>query len=313
MISNVIVALDAVVPVFVFIAIGMAVRKAGVINETENRHFNRLVFIVFFPPLMFRNLYETDIGATADVKLLAFGVASVLIIYFATTLLVTGIEKDPRSRGAMIQAIFRSNFVLMGIPIATGICGQENIGVTSIMVAVIVPMFNVLAVISLEVFRGGRVSVGHMVVQIVKNPVIIGAVCGIAVSLAGVQLPETAESIIEEMAQVTTPMALIILGASFSFSGIKRCSRNLIISVVGRLVAVPAIFLSLAALAGFRGVEFVTLIALFASPAAVSSFTMAEAMDSDAELAGNSVIFSSAFAGLTLFLWIFIFKSLGMF
>ena len=108
-------------------------------------------------------------------------------------------------------------------------------------------------------------------------------------------------------------MALIILGASFSFSSIKRCRRNLIISVVGKLVVVPAVFLPLAAFAGFRGVEFVTLIAVFAAPAAVSSFTMAEAMDSDSELAGNCVIFSSLFAGITLFLWIFIFKSLGMF
>lgn len=313
MLSNLIVALEAVVPVFVLIGIGMAVRKAGIVNETENKHFNRLIFLVFFPTLMFQNLYGTDIREAANPRLIGFGVVSVLLIFAAAVLVVTRVEKNPHSRGAMIQAIFRSNFVLMGIPVATNICGHGNIAATAIMVAVIVPLFNVLAVITLEIFRGGRVSAGHIVVQIIKNPIIIGAVAGIIVSLAGIHVPDLIESIIDEMSQVTTPMALIILGASFSFSSIKRCRRNLIISVVGKLVVVPAVFLPLAAFAGFRGVEFVTLIAVFAAPAAVSSFTMAEAMDSDSELAGNCVIFSSLFAGITLFLWIFIFKSLEMF
>ena len=219
MLSNLIVALEAVVPVFVLIGIGMAVRKAGIVNETENKHFNRLIFLVFFPTLMFQNLYGTDIREAANPRLIGFGVVSVLVIFAAAVLVVTRIEKNPHSRGAMIQAIFRSNFVLMGIPVATNICGHGNIAATAIMVAVIVPLFNVLAVITLEIFRGGRFSAGHIVVQIIKNPIIIGAVAGIIVSLAGIHVPDLIESIIDEMSQVTTPMALImtdILGALLS-------------------------------------------------------------------------------------------------
>ena len=74
MLSNLIVALEAVVPVFVLIGIGMAVRKAGIVNETENKHFNRLVFLVFFPTLMFQNLYGTDIREAANPRLIGFGV-----------------------------------------------------------------------------------------------------------------------------------------------------------------------------------------------------------------------------------------------
>lgn len=115
------------------------------------------------------------------------------------------------------------------------------------------------------------------------------------------------------MASVATPLALVILGASIDFKSIRKCGRNLVACVAARLVIVPAIGLTAAALLGFRDIAFVTLIAMFAAPTAVSSFTMAQSMDSDGQLAGNCVIFSTAFACFTMFLWIFLFKNLGMF
>lgn len=83
--------------------------------------------------------------------------------------------------------------------------------------------------------------------------------------------------------------------------------------MAGRLVVVPLIALTCGVIAGFRDVALVTLVAIFAAPTAVSSFTMAQQMDSDGELAGACVIFSSMFSCLTMFCWIFILKSLGMF
>jgi predicted permease len=52
---------------------------------------------------------------------------------------------------------------------------------------------------------------------------------------------------------------------------------------------------------------------MLATPMAVSSYTMADSMDSDGELAGNCVIFSTPLSCITLFFWLFLFKSLGMF
>lgn len=115
------------------------------------------------------------------------------------------------------------------------------------------------------------------------------------------------------MAGVATPLALVILGISFEFSQIMECGRNLWIAVIGRLVVVPGLVLTAAALIGIRDIEFVTLIGVFAAPSAISSYTMAQSMDSDATLAGNAVIMSSMLACGTMLLWIFLFKSLGMF
>ena len=108
-------------------------------------------------------------------------------------------------------------------------------------------------------------------------------------------------------------LALLVLGMSLNPKSLKTGKRDLAVCVLGRLIAVPAVGLGLAALLGFRGVAFVTMIAVFASPTAVSSYTMAVQMDSDGQLAANAVVVSSALASVTLFGWIFLFKSLGMF
>lgn len=298
---------------FIMLAIGVLVKKFKMLSSDEVKNLNHMVFVVFFPLVMFTNLYGSDIKDAINPELIGFGVLAVLLIYGATVGIVMLIEKHQKSRGALIQAIYRSNFVLMGMPVAANLYGQGNLAVTAMMAAIIVPLYNVLAVITLEVFRGGKPEPRIILKKVISNPLIIGALAGLAAGISGIVLPEAVEKAVSDLAAVGTPMALVILGASINFRSIERTGRNLIIGVVGRLVVVPAIGLTAAALLGFRGIAFVTMISLFAAPTAVSSFTMAQSMDSDGELAGNCVVFSSAFSCLTMFLWIFIFKSLGMF
>ena len=311
--DNFIISLEAVLPMFLLMAAGVAVKTSGLLSAAEVKKLNHMVFVVFFPAMMFSNLYGNDIEDAVNGKLIAFGIISVLLIYFATVAFVLSLEKRPKSRGAMIQAIYRSNFVIMGIPIAVNMFGHGNLAVTAMMVSVIVPIYNVLAVITLEIFRGSRPSAVHILKNLGRNPLILGAAAGIAAVLSGIRLPQVLENTVSDMAGVATPMALVILGASIDFKSIGECGRNLIICVTGRLIVVPAIGLTVAALMGFRDIAYVTLIAIFASPTAVSSFAMAESMDSDGQLAGNCVVFSSAFSCITMFFWIFISKNLGMF
>ena len=313
MTENFLVSVAAVFPMVVLMTIGIIVRKVGIVNREENRHFNRLIFVVFFPVMMFSNLYGMDLRRDMDWSVVLYGVVAISIVVLLSIPFVCKIEKKPESRGALIQAIYRSNFVIMGLPIVANFYGHGNLAVTAMMVSVIVPYYNVLAVIILETFRGGKIRPLNIVKQIIKNPLIVGGVCGIAAAVTGLKLPGIVEELVHEMGIVATPMALVILGISFDFSSIGKCRRNLVISVIGKLVVVPGVFLTLAAILGFRDIEFVTLIAMLTTPASVSSFTMAESMGSDSQLAGNSVIISSVVSCFTIFLWIFVFKSAGIF
>ena len=313
MLQNFIISLEAVAPMFLIMSIGIFLRRKNFMNETEVKKLNKLVFHVFFPCLMFRNIYGAEIEDAVDLKMIVYGVVMILLVYFTAMAVVVKIEPSNRSRGAMIQAIYRSNFVILGMPIAANLFGGEKLTTTAVAVTIVVPLFNVLAVVVLEIFRGGKPDPVKILKGIARNPLIIGAVLGILTVVFQIQLPQLAEDVIDQLKDVATPLALVTLGMSLNLKEMGAEKRNLIICVLGRLVIVPGIALTGAALLGIRGVAFVTLLAVFASPCAVSSFTMAEQMDSDAELAANAVVLSSAFACVTMFLWIFLFKSLGMF
>ena len=313
MFSNFVVCINAVIPLFILLVIGYAVRKTGLLKDEEVHRFNHMVFLVFFPPLMFQNLYGNNEGFLPDGKLLLFAVPFILCVIALTIPLVKKIEQEPRSRGAMIQAVYRSNFILMGLPVAINVFGKGNVSEVALLIAVIVPMYNVISVVILESFRGHRPDMGQILKKVATNPIILGAVAGIIAVVLQITLPRPVEIAVEWMADVTTPMALILLGASFDITTVKGQKRNLVFCILMRLIIVPAAGLSLAALLGFRGVQLVALIAMLATPMAVSSYTMADSMDSDGELAGNCVIFSTPLSCLTLFFWLFLFKSLGMF
>lgn len=211
---------------------------------------------------MFNNIYGSDFSSVFSPKLLAFAVIGVFTIYFLSIGFTLLVEKSNYSRGAMIQAIYRSNFVLMGLPIAANIFGKDKLGMTAVLVAVVVPIYNMLAVITLEIFRGQKINVLKILKGIAKNPLIIGSVLGLLSVAFNISLPETIDKTVSDIAAVATPLALIVLGASVTFDSIKGCSRNLIICIIARLVVVPALCLGTAALIGIRGVDFVSLIGL---------------------------------------------------
>lgn len=311
--SNFIVSIQAVIPLFIMLVIGLLVRRFKLLSEEELPHVNNLIFRVLFPLLMFTNLYNVDISQVVNGKLILFTIAAIAVVYTGALIFSLIVEKDNASRGAMIQAIYRSNFVIMGLPLVANIYGSNNIGVTALMLAIVVPIYNILAVVTLETFRGAKIDFGKILLGIVKNPLIIGAAAGILALLLHIELPAVLDKTISSISGAATPMALIILGASFRFSSVVNCRRNLIFCILGRLVIVPGICLTVAALLGFRDIAFVTLVGLFCTPCAVSSFTMAQQMDSDCDLAANSVVFTSALSCFTMFFWVFLFKQLGMF
>ena len=314
MFENFIVAVSAVVPMFCLMAIGAFVKFRRWLTDEELNHMNRMVFRVFFCCMLFYSIYTTELATSFRPKLMIFGACGVLIIFALLMIFVPRFEPDNRRRGVLVQAIFRSNFVIMGVPIVANIFGDANIAVSTMMIAIIVPMYNILAVLALETFRNGKFLLLPIIKDIFKNPMILGGLAGATLLILGVEVPQPVLKPIGQISAATTPVALIILGASFKLGSTHEHRKQLICAILGRLILVPAIMLTVAAYVfDFRGVEFVTLIAIFAAPCAVVSFAMAQQMGGDADLAGNCVVFTSALSCFTIFCWILLFKTLGIF
>lgn len=311
--ENLMISANAVLPMCLVMALGYGTRRLGWLRREEISTINKIAFRIFLPCLLYYNIYCSDLSGSFDPLLMAYAVGGVLLTFglaLGYTLLT---EKLPERRGVLIQGMFRSNYVIMGIPVATALLGADQLGTVSILIAVIVPLFNMLAVVVLEVFRGQKPKPLHILGQIAKNPLVIGSVLGILTLVAGIRLPHILEQTIQSVSAIASPLQLFLLGAFFQFSGLKTYRRELMTVSIAKLIVSPGLFLGLGALLGFRGVAFVSLIGIFASPTAVNSFTMAQQMGGDAELAGDIVVTTSAASILTMFLWIFLFKSLGMF
>ena len=153
---------------------------------------------------------------------------------------------------------------------------------------------------------------GKIVRGILTNPLILASLLGLACMAVGLRIPSPVMSAVEDLSKIATPLALFLLGGSFEFSKVRQNRVQLFWGVMGRLVIAPAVFVSLAALLGFRGLDLASLMIVFAAPTAVNSYVMAQQMGGDADLAGQQVVFSSAFAIPSIFLWIFILKQMAL-
>ena len=307
------ISANAVLPMCLIMALGYGTRRLGWIRREEIFAINKIAFRIFLPCLLYYNVYCSDLSGSFDPLLMAYAVGGVLLTFGLSLGYTLLTEKLPERRGVMIQGMFRSNYVIMGIPVATALLGSDQLGTVSILIAVVVPLFNMLAVVVLEVFRGQKPKPLHVLGQIVKNPLVIASALGILTLAAGIRLPHILERTIQNVSAIASPLQLFLLGAFFQFSGLKTYRRELVTVSAAKLIISPGLFLGLGALLGFRGVAFVSLIGIFASPTAVNSFTMAQQMGGDEELAGDIVVTTSAVSILTMFLWVFLFKSLGMF
>ena len=307
------IAFHAIVPLFLIIAMGFGVKRLGWIGPEDVRRFNKVCFYTFMPVMLFYNIYTSDFSQAVRLPYALFVVGAALgmvAVSFAVTLLA---EKMPERRGVMIQAAFRSNFVLLGLPIAAELLPEGNLGVTALMVAIVVPIYNMMSVVVLEYFRGGKPRAGEVLLAVVKNPLILGSVAGLLVQALHITLPEVLVSFAGKMNSAATPLILLLLGASFETREIARYKKELLVCVGLRLVVFPGALLTLSMLMGLRDIEFVTVLAMTAAPTAVNSFNMAQQLGGDSQLAGSAVVVSTAASFFTLFVWITLFKQLGMF
>lgn len=312
--ENFVICLRAVLPLFLIMGVGYLAKSLHAIERSEVPKLSKMAFRYFIPVLLFYNLYTSDLHHAIQASSLLYALGGVLVVYGLSVAYVLLTEKDPSKKGVKIQGMYRSNTAIVGLSLASALLGKDSdLGPVVLMVATVVPLFNVLAVITLEVFNGRHPPVKKLLLDILKNPLIIGSAAGILTLVSGIRLPYVIEATAQQMATATNALLLFLLGAFFEFKGLRRYTKDLVEVCLIRLFVVPALTLIPAMLMGFRGASFAGMIAVFASSTAINSFTMTQQMGGDSELAGNIVVLTNALCPFSMFLWAFLFKSLGMF
>ena len=297
----------------IFISIGIILRMCHVVDERDVQRFTHMVFVALYPFIMFDNLYGKNIGENMDVRLGLYALGFTTLQLVSAWWFVCRIEKEDYNRGAMIQALYRSNFVLMGLPIAVNLFGKGNVTPVAIIMMLVVPFYNVSAVIVFESFRGGKVNVGDMIKRILTNPIIDGGIVAAVVMLLGIKLPTIIESTITTLSDCTSPIALILLGAGLDFGSFEGDKKKVVICTVGKLIFFPMFGIGGAVLLGYTGVPLVAVTIMCAAPVALASYAMASSMGGNGKLAGEIVVSTTLLSCITMPIWLFILKTAGLF
>ena len=228
MLSNLQVCFNAVMPLFLIMGLGYGVKCLGGIRVEDVPGLNKMAFRFFMPVMLFWNLYTSTIDQALQPKLLLFAVGATLGMYGLSLAIVLPTEKDHEKQGVKIQGMYRSNLAIIGLPLATVLVPGADMGPVAMLAAIIVPLFNVLAVITLTAFRGERLPAGRLIKMVATNPLILGSAVGLVFLGTGWRLPTALESAVHQVAAMTSPFMLFLLGAFFRFSGLRRYRRDLI-------------------------------------------------------------------------------------
>jgi predicted permease len=294
------------------IALGYFIRRINVINQNFVEITSKFVFSVSLPALVFMKISAIDLSEAIDLDQIGYIYAGTLVSFLIIWFVSIPFIKEGKNRSVFIQGAFRSNFAIVGFAIISKMFGDEALGKASIILAFILPLYNILAVIALTVpmRKEKKLEAKETLIEILLNPLIIAVIVALPFSYFKIQLPSMIEITGNFLADVALPLALVGIGGSLNLLNIKKASSYAFSSAFIKLIAVPAVLTVGAYYYGLRDVDLGLVFILFACPTAIVSFIMAEAMGANSKLAGNIVLISTVASVFTMAVGIVILKEL---
>ena len=314
MIDNIIFTGNVVAPVFLLVALGYFVKRIGVINENFVEVTSRFVYSVSLPALVFINIVEIDLSEAIDFNQIIYIYSATLVSFFLIWLISIPFIKDGKNLSVFVQGAYRSNFAIVGFAIISKLFGNFALGKAALVLAFILPLYNILAVIILTVplRKERKLNLKNTLYEIMFNPLIIAVVIGLIFSYFKIVIPSFINSTIGFLSELALPLALVGIGGSLNLENIKKASGLAFTSSAIKVILVPVILTLGAYHFGFRELDLGIMFVLFASPTAIVSFIMAEAMGANSKLAGNIVLISTVASVFTIAAGIVILKELAL-
>lgn len=312
--ENLIFSLNATIPIFLMMLLGMLFRKLGWMDEVFAAKMNKFVFLVPLPVLLFEQLATVDFSEVWDIKFILFCFV-VTAISITISTLISLLWKDRSVKGEFIQATYRSSAALLGIAFIQNIYGTA--GMAPLMIIGSVPLYNIMAVVVLSVFKPGNNSFDKALVKktlkgIATNPIIIGIVAGFVWSALKLPMPSILHKTVSSIGATATPMGLMSMGATFEMKKATSKMKPTLVAVFMKLVGFCVVFLPMAALLGFRNEEMIAILVMLGSATTVSSFVMARNMGHEGTLSSGVIMMTTLLSAFTLTMWLDVLRSFGL-
>ena len=292
----------------------MLFRKLGWMDEVFAAKMNKFVFLVPLPVLLFEQLATVDFSEVWDIKFILFCFV-VTAISITISTLISLLWKDRSIKGEFIQATYRSSAALLGIAFIQNIYG--TVGMAPLMIIGSVPLYNIMAVVVLSVFKPGNNSFDKALVKktlkgIATNPIIIGIVAGFVWSALKLPMPSILHKTVSSIGATATPMGLMSMGATFEMKKATSKMKPTLVAVFMKLVGFCVVFLPMAALLGFRNEEMIAILVMLGSATTVSCFVMARNMGHEGTLSSGVIMMTTLLSAFTLTMWLDVLRSFGL-
>ena len=312
--KNLIFSMNATIPIFLMMLLGMLFRKLGWMDEVFAAKMNKFVFLVPLPVLLFEQLATVDFSEVWDIKFILFCFV-VTAISITISTLISLLWKDRSIKGEFIQATYRSSAALLGIAFIQNIYGTA--GMAPLMIIGSVPLYNIMAVVVLSVFKPGNNSFDKALVKktlkgIATNPIIIGIVAGFVWSALKLPMPLILHKTVSSIGATATPMGLMSMGATFEMKKATSKMKPTLVAVFMKLVGFCAIFLPVAAMLGFRNEQLIAILVMLGSATTVSCFVMARNMGHEGTLSSGVIMLTTLLSAFTLTMWLDVLRSFGL-
>jgi len=286
--------------------------KKYVPQETY-KSFSKLCFHILLPIYLFNNIYTADLGKVFNAKFVVYIAVLVMALIGLGFVFSKVFIKNKKDWPVLIQNFYRSNIGIIGISLAANLSDKTGIEIMSLALTVLVPLYNLMAVVIFELCCGeGKISTKALLYKIFTNGFVVAGISAILCVVLKIKLPSFVVSTVGTLGRAGSAVAILALGADFDFSQLSKNFKKLTFQTLLRLVIIPLFVIVLSVLFGFRGNELAVILIVCATPYATNCYTMCLEYDSDYELAGQIVVSTSFFCCFTLFIWIFILKTMGL-
>ncbi len=312
--NSLIEIVDIVLPVFLVIGLGYLLRAIGLVGTDASSGLSKLVFYVAGPALLFRSAALTPLSKAIDLRAMVSIAAVTALIAF--TVYLACFRSSPSRRGVLAQGALRSNMVFVGLPVIDNAFGSEVLGPAAVFVGFMVPVYNLLAVLVLALPHhaekpGDRDLWIKAALDVLRNPLILGSVTGIAFSALGLTTPSSIDKSLELIARMALPVALLSVGASMDLGRVRYdLSPAVAVSAI-KLIAYPALVYICLGMLDVTWLERQFVVLICASPTAVVSAIMAQEMKGDEQLAASIVIATTIGSLFTISAWIAFLRLIG--
>ena len=303
--------LDITLPVFAMVFVGLVLKRLKWIDSTFVSTASALVFRATLPTLIFLSLIKADLSVALDVSLMVFFAAATLG-QFLLSWLWAHFRVPRKDRGIYVQGAFRGNCGVVGLALAAGMYGNYGISAGSLLLGVVIVMYNAFSVVVLAFYQPGQSTDWRSLLKhIATNPLIISVFAALPFTVFAIPLPSWLITSGDYFASLTLPLALICIGATLSVSSMRTGSQVALGSSWMKMVTLPVLSTVAAWMVGFSGEQLGLLFLFFASPTAAASFVMVKAIGGNVALAANIIAITTLMASVTVTVGVFALRLLG--